>query len=146
MDGLSGMIVIEAADGTEDPVQKIMNGAFAYDPELDQPMTIMGWAHEQSAELAVRYLNRGHSYTQKIFENRSQRSALEPVYVQNTFLADYPWPITHVLINGRGQTKCDFSGESGSQTCNEVRKYGWKGTDSYISDAVSFAGRKRTVS
>jgi hypothetical protein len=38
------------------------------------------------------------------------------------FLPDYPWPSPNVLINGRGQTSCEWTLW---EDCEKVRQTGW---------------------
>jgi len=111
MDGLAGLLIIDPEEGVEDPIQT------RYSYTLDLPMVIQDWSHEQHKDLETRYLTRLHSYTQSI--NGTKQA----------FLADYPWPIYDVLINGRGQTDCKTLSW---QDCENVRRWGWPGTDSYV--------------
>jgi len=112
MDGVAGTIVIDPRDGEKDPAKVLT----PYD--FDQDVTVRDWAHETGAELVTRYKSRIGSYEQHL------NGRLE------MFLPDYAWPSQNVLINGHGQTSCNWVDW---EQCETVRKYGWVSTQGTVA-------------
>ena len=71
----------------------------------DYVVAVQDWNHELYTTLHVKYTSRNGAYA--------------------GFQADYPYPTTSILINGRGQFDCLTQFVS-QLDCDLVRKYGWQ--------------------
>lgn len=85
-------------------------GPFIIDPPTSQSATtakdyvmmVQDWQYESGNLLVGKYLSKIGAY--------------------EGFVPDYPWPPNSVLINGKGQSKCEYMTE---EDCIIVRNMGW---------------------